>query len=130
MNIIQSLTGGGDGGGVVSNIFFKKMFLWVTLRLYTEFQSSTMSGFGQINFPGWAGGWVWVGLVEIKANSAKLSLVLFELGPSLAILAFSRKAKILAFLALFKEDMTRNGIDDQDNDDIINEPKDILEEDV
>ena len=73
---------------------------------------------------------MWVGLVEIKANSAKLSLVLFELGLSLAILAFSRKAKILAFLALFKEDMTRNGIDDQDNDDIINEPKDILEEDV
>ena len=46
------------------------------------------------------------------------------------ILAFSRKAKILAFFALFEEDMNGNGIDDQNNDDIIDEPQDILEEDV
>ena len=83
---------------LVSNIFFKKVFLWVTLRLYTEFQSSTMSGFGQINFPGWVGGrvggWVGVGLVEIKANSAKLSLVLFELGLSLAMCNILAKSNL------------------------------------
>ena len=42
-----------------------------------------MSRFGQINFPRWVGVWGF-GLVEIKANSAKLSLVLFEFGLSLA----------------------------------------------
>ena len=45
-------------------------------------------------------------------------------------MAFFRKAKILAFFALFEEDMNGNGIDDQNNDDIIDEPQDILEEDV
>ena len=45
-------------------------------------------------------------------------------------LAFSRKAKILASFALFEEDMNRTGIDDQTNDNIIDEPKEILEEDV
>ena len=46
------------------------------------------------------------------------------------LVAFSRKAKILASFALFEEDMNRTGIDDQTNDNIIDEPKDILEEDV
>ena len=46
------------------------------------------------------------------------------------ILAYFRKAKILAFFALFEEDMNRSGIDDQNNDDIVDEPQDILEEDV
>ena len=45
------------------------------------------------------------------------------------ILAFSRTAQILAFFALFEEDMNGNGIDDQNNDDIIVEPQDILEDD-
>ena len=34
------------------------------------------------------------------------------------------------FFALFEEDMNRNGIDDQNIDDIIDEAQDILEEDV
>ena len=36
---------------------------------------------------------------------------------------------MLAFFALFEEDMNRSAIDDQNNDNI-NEPQDILEEDV
>ena len=44
-------------------------------------------------------------------------------------MAFSRKAKILAFFALFEEDINRNGIDDQNNDDIIVKTQDILEDD-
>ena len=42
------------------------------------------------------------------------------------LVAFSRKAKILASFALFEEDMNRTVIDDQTNDNIIDEPKDIL----
>ena len=34
------------------------------------------------------------------------------------------------FYALFEEDMNRNGIVEQNNDNIIDEPQDILEEDV
>ena len=45
-------------------------------------------------------------------------------------MAFFRKAKILAFFALFEEDMNRSAIDDQNNDDIVDETKHILEEDV
>ena len=45
------------------------------------------------------------------------------------ILAFSGTAQILAFFALFEEDMNGNGHDDQNNDDIIVEPQDILEDD-
>ena len=64
-------------------IFSIQLFIWVILRLYTEFQSSIMPGSGQINFPGRVGGSVaeamcWVaGLIENKANnvqSAKLKL--------------------------------------------------------
>ena len=33
------------GGGDI--FFFKKLFLWVVLILYTEFQSSTIPGTGQ-----------------------------------------------------------------------------------
>ena len=36
----------------------------------------------------------------------------------------------MAFCALFKEDMTRKGIDDQNIDNIIDEPQDILEDDL
>ena len=46
------------------------------------------------------------------------------------ILAFSGTAQILAFFALFEEDMNGNGIDDQNNDIIIDELQDILEEHV
>ena len=45
-------------------------------------------------------------------------------------MAFFRKAKILAFFALFEEDMNRSAIDDQNNDNIVDETQDILEEDV
>ena len=41
-----------------------------------------------------------------------------------------RKAKILALFALFEEDMNRSAIDDQNNDNIVDEPQDMLEEDV
>ena len=45
-------------GAVGSSDFFKKLFIWVILKLHTEFQPSAMPGTGQINFPGWVGGWV------------------------------------------------------------------------
>ena len=45
-------------------------------------------------------------------------------------IGFFQKSQNIGFFALFDEDMNRNGIDDQNNDDIINEPKDILKEDV
>ena len=44
-------------------------------------------------------------------------------------MAFSRKAKISTFFALFEEDMNRNGIDDQNNYNIIDESQDIIKED-
>ena len=39
-------------------------------------------------------------------------------------------SNILAFFALFEEDMNRNGFNDQNNDNIIDQPQNILEEDV
>ena len=36
----------------------------------------------------------------------------------------------MTFFARFEKDMNRNGIEDQNNDIIIDEPQDILEEDV
>ena len=52
--------------------FFKKLFIWVVLMLYTEFQSSTMPGTGQKVCCG--GGWV---VVVVETNySAKLCLKL------------------------------------------------------
>ena len=62
-------------------------------------------------------------------GSKKGNIFLF-LKKKTKLVAFSRKAKILASFALFEEDMNRTGIDDQTNDNIIDEPKDILEEDV
>ena len=49
--------------------FFKKLFIWVVLMLYTEFQSSTMPGADQ-KFVVVGGGWV----VVVETNySVKLS---------------------------------------------------------
>ena len=45
-------------------------------------------------------------------------------------MVFFQKSQNVVFFALFGEDMNRNGIVDQINDDIIDEPQDILEEDV
>ena len=45
------------GGGGNEICFFKKLFIWVVLMLYVEFQSSTMPGIGQKVCCG--GGW-WV----------------------------------------------------------------------
>ena len=40
------------------------------------------------------------------------------------------KSKYLLFFALFEKDMNRSAIDDQQNYNIVDEPQDILEEDV
>ena len=60
----------------------------------------------------------------------KKANILSFLKKNTELVAFSRKAKILASFALFEEDMNRNGIEDQNNDNVIDEPQDILEEDV
>ena len=43
---------------------------------------------------------------------------------------FLQKSQNVGFFALFEEDMNRNGIDDQNDANIIDEPQDLLEEDV
>ena len=80
------------GGGGVAPIFFKKVFIWVILKLHTEFQPSAIPGTGQKNFPGRVGGWepqphIWepqphigwvAGLIENKANSLQSAIFLLN----------------------------------------------------
>ena len=55
---------GWSAGGGLDYLFLQNFFIYVMLRLYTVFQSSTMPGIGQKVCGGWVGGW-WVVLFKL-----------------------------------------------------------------